>query len=211
MTVTVERGIVDPVTLAAVDAAYQAAEIGSSRRVIVKGGRLPSSEASGTTHTGDGVVDLRTRILSRLEVERLVLQLRRRNFAAWYRDEAHGGFDPHVHAVRIDCPTLSSSARYQAMSYKAGRDGLTGGGPDYHPRPEQHPYPLEEDEMPTAEQIADAVWSKKTTDPVSGDMVSALTLLKRVRVNAKQAAQTGADPDPEAAATVALIAKELGA
>lgn len=211
MTVTVERGIVDPVTLAAVDAAYQAAEIGSSRRVIVKGGRLPASDASGTTHTGDGVVDLRTRILSRLEVERLVLQLRRRNFAAWYRDEAHGGFDPHVHAVRIDCPTLSSSARYQAMSYKAGRDGLTGGGPDYHPRPEQHPYPLEEDEMPTAEQIAEAVWSKKTTDPVTGDTVSAMTLLKRVRVNAKQAAQTGADPNPEAAATVALIAKELGA
>lgn len=209
--IRVERGSVSPNTRNAIEAAYVAAGIPLDLAVIVKGGLIPADSASGTTHTGKGVADLRTRTLTRTQVDALVLQLRRRNFAAWYRDQAHGGFDPHIHAVQGDAPGLSPSARWQWSEYLAGRDGLAGGGRDYHPRPARAPYPLEEDTMPTAEEIAAAVWATKTTDPVTLDSVSALTLLKRCRVNAKQAALTGADPNPEAAATVALIAETLGA
>lgn len=209
--IPVERGSVSPNTRAAVEASYVAAGIPLNLAVIVKGGLLPADGSSGSTHTGRGVVDLRTRTLTRSQVERLVHELRRRNFAAWYRDATHGGFDPHIHAVQADAPGLSPAARAQVVAYAAGRDGLGANGPDYHPRPPQHPYPLEEDTMPTAEEIAAAVWSSKTTDPVTGDDVTMRQLLHRVRVNAKQAAATGADPNPEAQATVDLIAQQLGA
>jgi hypothetical protein len=208
--IPVLRGSVSPNTRAAFEAAYVAAGIPLELAVIVKGGLLPADDASGSTHAGNGVGDLRTRTLTRAQVDRLVLELRRRNFAAWYRDAAQG-FDPHVHAVQGDAPGLSPAARWQWQQYLAGRDGLTARGEDYHPRPARHPYPLPEDDMPTAAEIAAAVWQHKTTDPVSGDTVTTLQVLHRVRVNSKQAALTGADPNPEAQAVVDLLAETLGA
>jgi hypothetical protein len=53
----------------------------------------------------------------------------------------------------------------------------------------------EDDEMPTAEQIAEAVWARKTEDPSTGDEVSMSELLRRTRTVATQ----GRDAAREAA------------
>lgn len=53
-------------------------------------------------------------------------------------------------------------------------------------RPFNLPILMEED-MPTAEEIAKAVWATKTIDPVTKAEVSYGTLLKYTRINAKQA------------------------
>jgi hypothetical protein len=45
----------------------------------------------------------------------------------------------------------------------------------------------EDDDMPSAEQIADAVWASKTEDPVTGDEVSMRELNRRTRTAATQA------------------------
>jgi hypothetical protein len=214
--IPVERGSVSPNTRAAVEAAYVAAGIPLDLAAIVKGGLLPADNASGSTHSGKGVVDLRTRTLTTTQALSLVYELRRRNFAAWLRNDQHGGFSPHIHAVHIDAPGQSPAARWQVDEYLAGRDGLTAGGPDYHPRPARNPYPLPEDLLMAltdddVKRIAAAVWAYKTTDPVNQTEVSTRTLLAQTRVNAKQAAVSGADPNPEARATVDLIAETLGA
>jgi hypothetical protein len=54
----------------------------------------------------------------------------------------------------------------------------------------------DEEDMPSAEQIADAVWASKTEDPSTGDEVSMRELVKRTRTVATQ----GRDAAREAAA-----------
>ena len=51
----------------------------------------------------------------------------------------------------------------------------------------------EDDDMPTSEQIADAVWAAKTVDPVNGDEVSMRELLRRTRTVATQARDAARD------------------
>lgn len=46
----------------------------------------------------------------------------------------------------------------------------------------------EEDDVASAEEIAEQVWATKTDDPVTGEKISMRELLKRTRTNAKQAA-----------------------
>lgn len=100
--------------------------------------------SSGTTHNYGGAADLRTwNLPSKVQAnlcQALVVELRKRGGCAWYRDQAHGGFDPHIHVIVRDEPNLSSSAAWQVSEYDAGRDGLTNASPDYHPRPTQTPY-----------------------------------------------------------------------
>jgi hypothetical protein len=104
--------------------------------------------ASGSTHDKGDTADIRTRTLPewarRNLCEPVVVALRARGWCAWYRDAAHGGMDPHIHAVyRWADPTPSPGAMSQVSSYDRRRNGLSGSseGPDYHPRPTQTLYP----------------------------------------------------------------------
>lgn len=131
---------------AALEDAYTAAGLDPARYLAVaKGSWAGSSQASGTTHAGGGAADLRVTALpgwARANLcGRLVVELRTRmGLAVWYRDEAHGGFAPHIHAVMCDEPGVAPSALWQVRKANAGRDGLKRGGPDYHPRPTWVPY-----------------------------------------------------------------------
>lgn len=130
------------------EAAYAAAGLDPSRYLVVVQGSHGSggAAASGSTHDAGDTADLRTRDLpswARADLCRvLVVELRRLGWCAWFRDAAHGGFTgEHIHAVyRWAVPPLSSGARWQVGEYDAGRDGLSSGGRDYHPRPAQSPY-----------------------------------------------------------------------
>lgn len=111
-------------------------------RVIVQGSYNKSVSASGGTHDGNGVVDLRVWNLPKSKVEPLIVELRKRNCAAWLRDKAHGGFDPHIHLVVIDAPDKSRQAVWQANDYLQGGSGLSGAPrTDYHPRPKRRVWP----------------------------------------------------------------------
>jgi hypothetical protein len=131
---------------AALEDAYTAAGLDPARFLAVsKGSWVKPDPTSGTTHAGGGAADLRVTVLptwARANLcGRLVVELRTRlGLPVWYRDEAHGGFAPHIHAIMRDEPGLSSGARWQVGEATAGRDGLTRGGPDYHPRPTWVPY-----------------------------------------------------------------------
>ena len=119
--------------------AYTAAGIDPSLCVVTQGS-WHQGTLSGSTHNGGGAFDLRVWNLPSSKIEPLVVELRRRNVCAWKRDKVHGGFDPHIHGIVRDEPDLSSGAKWQVREYDAKRNGLTNGGPDYHPRPAQAPY-----------------------------------------------------------------------
>lgn len=131
------------------EAAYRRAGMDPDTYMVVVQGSFKAghgASASGSTHDAGDTADLRTRNLPssvRANLcERLVVALREAGWCAWYRDQAHGGMDPHVHAVyRWADPAPSSGARWQVGEYDAGRDGLSSGGRDYHPRPKQTRYP----------------------------------------------------------------------
>lgn len=126
------------------ESAYAAAGLDTELVVVTQGSWSTSNPSSGSTHAGGGAADLRVWNLpawAQADLCRaVVVELRKRNGCAWYRDQAHGGFDPHIHVIVRDEPGLSSGARWQVSEYDAGRNGLSNGGPDYHPRPAQHPY-----------------------------------------------------------------------
>lgn len=146
-----ERVTRDGVTLTArvwalLEDAYRAAGLDPARYLRVsKGSFLPPDPHSGSTHAGGGAADLRVVVLptwARANLcGRLVTELRTRaGLAVWYRDEDHGGFAPHIHAIVRDEPALAPGARWQVVEANAGRDGLTSRGRDYHPRPAWVPY-----------------------------------------------------------------------
>ena len=108
--------------------------------LVVTQGSWHHGAQSGSTHDGGGAFDLRVWNIPAAKIEPLVVELRKRNVCAWKRDKQHGGFDPHIHGIVRDEAGLSSGAAFQVHEYDAGRDGLSAGGPDYHPRPKQRPY-----------------------------------------------------------------------
>lgn len=108
--------------------------------LVVTQGSWHHGAQSGSTHDGGGAFDLRTWNLPASRHEALVVELRKRNVCAWKRDAAHGGFQPHIHGIVRDEAGLSKGARDQVAAYDRGRDGLSAAGPDYHPRPAQHPF-----------------------------------------------------------------------
>jgi len=127
--------------------AYRAAGADPARYLHVGQGSFRADDpvpASGTTHNGGGAADLRVWNLPATVqanlCEKLVRELRRRGGCAWFRDEEHGGFAPHIHVILRDEPGLSESAAWQCREYDAKRDGLTRGGPDYGPRPTWVPF-----------------------------------------------------------------------
>ncbi len=116
---------------------------------VVKGGGLPPDDISGATHTGLGTLDLRTWDIGawgnptgRDAIEKVVHELRKVGFAAWYRDQNHGGMDPHIHIVDIGNRTNSPAADQQVKDYKAGLNGLAGRGKDYHRHVDANPWGL---------------------------------------------------------------------
>lgn len=96
-----------------------------------QGSYRPVTSYSGSTHAGGGAVDVRTVPLrNRAEKMRLLRALRLVGFAAWYREPIPGLWGEHIHAIAIAGPDLSRSAQWQVSEYRAGRDGLSGRGPD---------------------------------------------------------------------------------
>lgn len=95
--------------------------------------------ASGSTHDGGGVIDIRTIPLgSRDKKLEVVKALRKVGFAAWLRPYVKGLWGEHIHAVSIQKGgkdargVLSPSAHRQVIAYYSGRDGLAGNRPDPH-------------------------------------------------------------------------------
>ena len=97
---------------------------------------------SGSTHDGGGAFDLRVNKIPEDRLESLVVALRVRcGGPAWARTEKHGWTKgDHIHVIVRDEADLSSGAKWQVSEYDAGRNGLSGGGPDYHARPAWVPF-----------------------------------------------------------------------
>ena len=157
--------------------------------LIIQGAYMASAgggaNASAGYHDRSGCLDLRTWDRTRGEVSTMIHAARQGGAGAWLRDRIHGGFDPHIHLVLGgDLADATDGARRQWAAYVAGRDGLAGGGPDYHPRPDPLVTQIPEDwTMPTASEIADAVWAKavKKADG-TGDTLAAGRLLARAEL-----------------------------
>lgn len=134
--------------LAFIDASYVAAGLTpATHRVVTQGSWRGNVAASGSTHDAGGAADLRVWNLPRGMAQfsaghPLVVELRRRGGAAWFRDQNgnRGGMDPHIHVILGPVgsePGLSSGAAWQVGEYRAGRSGLSRGNADYHTRPAQ--------------------------------------------------------------------------
>lgn len=93
------------------------------------------ADASAGFHDLAGCLDFRVWDLTSTQQHALVHALRWGGAAAWIRDKAHGGFDPHCHMLLGTDEPLASGAAWQWLNYISGGDGLSSGGRDYHPRP----------------------------------------------------------------------------
>jgi hypothetical protein len=98
-----------------------------------------SVAASGSTHDGDAVVDIRTAGVGLTAKETVALNraLRDAGFASWIRDE-RDGMPPHIHAIALADPEAAPSAKRQEADYDKGLNGLTNRAKDRNPyRPKQ--------------------------------------------------------------------------
>lgn len=91
-----------------------------------------SVAASGNTHAGSGVVDIRVGNLSNTQRKKLNRWLRRAGFASWLRGPADG-MPYHIHAVLLSDAAASSAAKWQASEYDKGKSGLSSGKVDNDP------------------------------------------------------------------------------
>ncbi len=93
--------------------------------IITQGSYNPGGvSASGGTHDGGGVIDLRTVHLTRKQRIKLVRTLKKAGFATWYRKPPV--FPYHIHAVLLDHRSASPAAKAQMVSYLNHRNGLVG-------------------------------------------------------------------------------------
>ena len=191
--------------------------------VIVQGAwmsRIPGGGASASAgyHDMGGCLDIRTHDLTTAKIDQLVRVLRRHGAAAWRRDQQHGGMDPHLHLVLGTDADLASGAKAQWADYKAGGNGLTGdsAGPDYEWRPSPLvTTPPEEMFMPTAEEIAHAVWSRQIAPVGSDTKITAAQMLRQIHnrtagIKPLAAAVAQVDPSIDQAALERALAKVLG-
>lgn len=96
----------------------KAAERIYGRAMTVTQGAFNSSvKASGSTHTGAGVIDSLPAVLAAMNA------LRKVGAASWIREPWEGPWNRHIHTV-FPVPGLSVSAAAQYRSYLAGNNGL---------------------------------------------------------------------------------------
>lgn len=139
--ITVDGWLISERSYSLIQDSFRAVGLPQSARELAQGGWHHGSQ-SGSTHDGAGAWDLRVVNIPDWQIEPLIVELRKRaGLAVWFRDEEHGGFDgPHIHGITSDEDGLSDGARWQVEEAKAGRNGLSNRGKDYHPRPRWTPY-----------------------------------------------------------------------
>ena len=121
----------DNFTAAALQAASN--EAGTDWRIL-QGSFSSDVAASGSTHSGGGVIDIAP---TNGDWEGAVTALRKIGFAAWVRNvPGHGyaGSGEHIHAVLMGDEQLSDQAAIQVQSYLNNDNGLAGSAPDDGPR-----------------------------------------------------------------------------
>lgn len=169
-------------------------------------------------HDYSSCIDTRVWDLTEDEQSRVIRCARKVGWAAWLRNLQHGGFsDPHTHWALLDeergvdgggGEPSSLGARAQWVSYRAGRDGLSSNGPDYHWRPAR-PLPVfnlrnwKENDLPTLGEIADAVWAEKIGGTEDIDAAR-----EKLREAANQAAMAS-DKSTKNAAAISQLAKDF--
>jgi hypothetical protein len=129
--VTINGETVDNFTAAALQVA--ASEAGTDWRIL-QGSFSHDVAASGSTHSGGGVIDIAP---TNGDWEGAVTALRKIGFAAWIRNvPGHGyaGSGEHIHAVLMGDEQLSDQAAIQVQSYLNNDNGLAGSAPDDGPR-----------------------------------------------------------------------------
>lgn len=126
--------------------------------VPVQGSFIRGTAASADTHWYAGCFDVRTWNLT-TEVRHKAMRAGRDpeivgGAAWWYRTVAQG-FDNHIHLMLLGDAPLSNGARYQAVEYRLGRNGLKSRGADDFWRPARITnYKYIEDDMFTNEDRA---------------------------------------------------------
>jgi len=122
--------------------------------------RVPGggAEDSQGFHDAGGCIDTSTKLIDSDQERRVIHVARSIGWAVWRRDEAHGGFDEHMHWVLLGDKKAAAGALGQMTEYRAGGDGM--GGEDYHPRPDPIPtFDYEaylEDQMPSVNDLLSA-------------------------------------------------------
>lgn len=157
-------------------AAIQAAEkmLGYELDVVQGSYNAGGVALSAGTHDGGGAVDFRIGPMPVREVR----ALRTIGFAAWHRTPREGPWGDHIHAILIGNEKASAGAKRQVESYRDGRNGLAGNTRDTTWRP--NPIPTfnyeEDDDMPSAEEIAKAILKTKirTDDAPEGRYVDSI-------------------------------------
>lgn len=111
---------------------------GRNRREFSIGqGSYADGSLSAGTHSGGGAVDIGFAGLNMAQRKAVVRWLKRAGFAAWAREGAAWGTNnDHAHAI-LPSRTNSPQAKAQVASYRRGRNGLAGDGPDptWRPKP----------------------------------------------------------------------------
>ena len=101
---------------------------------LAQGSFSHSVAASGSTHDGDAVVDVRTRGIGMDtgEIRMLSQSLKQAGAQPFTRDE-RDGMDPHLHVLFATDGQMSDSAKRQVADYDAGLNGLTNRKKDRNP------------------------------------------------------------------------------
>lgn len=214
-TVTIDGCLLSDRTWHIIQSAWAAT--GLPDRPLIAQGSWHQGALSGSTHNGGGAADVRIVNIPVAKREALVVHLRERNCCAWLRDVAHGWTTgDHIHMIVRDEPDLSSGAKSQVVDYDHGLNGLSNKGPDYHPRPAQHPiewFDQMEDIVTPAEiqAVADAVWAKVLTRPWDGKNDSAGNILGSTQRYAIQGGFDGDDPKGSPTVAKRLLAEQPAA
>jgi len=98
--------------------------------IITQGSYNTSVSASGGTHAGGGVVDLRVTQYTDAERNKLLAGLRAVGFIAWFRTPSQGDWPYHIHIVAKGDADLSDAAKAQVAQANAGTNGLANHAPD---------------------------------------------------------------------------------
>lgn len=176
------------------------------------------ADDSAGYHNYNGALDYSLKYLSWDERVEWAVIARELGGIAWPRDEQHGGMEIHGHiAFPWDERPIDGGIFVQRDEYVAGGDGLTGGYPDYIPRP--NPLVLTPPKGATMSDVLDelrqvvreevAAVIKLPTNVIDGDKIPLGSLLAQTHYRAGKArdfARAGVDVK----ALAAELAGQLG-